>query len=106
MDLLTQGVSILVFIAARVAPIVLVILIFIFLLQKANKRRIEFIKERFYEPTKIPVDSEWGIRILYPIPTMKEELNQIVAGLCGFRKRFKRMAQKLDLKTVRRPIWR
>jgi hypothetical protein len=72
MDLLIEGTSILVFIAARVAPIVLVIVIFIFLLQKANKRRIEFIKERFYEPTKKPVDSEWGIRILYPNRPIKK----------------------------------
>ncbi len=72
MDLLTQGASILVFIAARVAPIVLVILIFVFLLRRANKRRIEFIKERFYEPTEKPVDSEWGIRILYPNRPIKK----------------------------------
>ena len=66
MDLLTQGVSILAVIAARVAPIVLIMVTFIFLLHRANKRRIVFIKEKFYEPTKKPVDSEWGIRILYP----------------------------------------
>ncbi|VVB52158.1 Uncharacterised protein [uncultured archaeon] len=66
MDLLTQGFSILMVIAARIAPIVLIILVFTFLLQRASKRRIEFIKERFYEPTKKPVDSDWGIRILYP----------------------------------------
>jgi len=28
--------------------------------------RIEFIVERFYEPTKKPVDSDWGIKILHP----------------------------------------
>jgi hypothetical protein len=66
MDILTQGISILIFIVVRAVPIVLIILIFIFLLQRVNKRRIEFIKEKFYEPTKKPVDSEWGIRILYP----------------------------------------
>jgi hypothetical protein len=66
MDLLAQGVSILVVIAARLVPIVFIIVIFIFLFQRATKRRIEFIKEKFYEPTKKPVDSEWGIRILYP----------------------------------------
>ncbi len=66
MDLLTQGISILLVIGVRAALIVLSIVIFIFLLQRANKRRIEFIKEKFYEPTKKPVDSEWGIRILYP----------------------------------------
>lgn len=31
-----------------------------------KERRIEFIVERFYEPTKKPVDSDWGIRILHP----------------------------------------
>jgi hypothetical protein len=66
MDLLTQGISILLVIAARAAPIILIIVIFGFLLQRANKRRIEFIKEKFYEPNKKPAESEWGIRILYP----------------------------------------
>ena len=31
-----------------------------------KERKIEFIVERFYEPTKKPVDSDWGIRILHP----------------------------------------
>jgi hypothetical protein len=66
MDILTQGISILVVIATRIVPIVLIIVTFRFLLQRANKHRIEFIKDKFYEPTKKPVDSEWGIRILYP----------------------------------------
>jgi hypothetical protein len=65
-DLLTRGVLILVVIAARAAPILVVIVAFIALLQRANKRKIEFIKEKFYEPTKEPVDSDWGIRILKP----------------------------------------
>ncbi len=65
-DLLAQGVTLLEVIAARIAPILVVIVAFIFILQRASKRRIEFIKEKFYEPTSKPVDSDWGIRILYP----------------------------------------
>lgn len=65
-DLLTQGVSILVVIAARVAPILVAVVFFIALLQRFNKQKIEFIKDKFYEPTKKPVESDWGIRILYP----------------------------------------
>ncbi|MCZ7357967.1 MAG: hypothetical protein O8C66_05150 [Candidatus Methanoperedens sp.] len=65
-DLLTRGISILVVIATRIAPILVVIVAFIALLQRANKHKIEFIKEKFYEPTKKPVDSDWGIRIFYP----------------------------------------
>lgn len=65
-DILTQGISILVVIASRIAPILVVIVVFIAIFQRANKRKIEFIKEKFYEPTKKPVDSDWGIRILYP----------------------------------------
>ena len=36
------------------------------ILRLLKERRIEFIVERFYEPTKKPVDSDWGIRILHP----------------------------------------
>ena len=36
------------------------------ILRHRKERKIEFIVERFYEPTKKPVDSEWGIRILHP----------------------------------------
>jgi hypothetical protein len=65
-DLLTTGLSVLAVIAARIAPIIVVIVAFIALFQRAKKRKIEFIKEKFYEPTKNPVDSDWGIRILKP----------------------------------------
>ncbi|VVB87331.1 Uncharacterised protein [uncultured archaeon] len=65
-DLLTQGVSLLEVIGIRIVPILVVIVAFRFILQRAGRRRIEFIKEKFYEPTKKPVDSDWGIRILYP----------------------------------------
>ncbi len=65
-DLLTQGLSLLEVIAARLAPLLVVIIAFIFLLRKAGKRRIDFIKEKFYEPAGKPVESDWGIRILYP----------------------------------------
>ncbi len=65
-DLLTRGLSILAVLAARIAPILVIIVAFIALFQRANKRKIEFIKEKFYEPTKKPVDSDWGIRILKP----------------------------------------
>jgi hypothetical protein len=65
-DILTRGLSVLLVIAARLALILVIIAAFIFLLKRADRRRIEFIKEKFYEPTKKPVDSDWGIRILYP----------------------------------------
>ena len=72
MDLLTQGILIMGFLAARAAIIVVVISALIFLLSRASKRRIDFIKERFYEPSRKPVDSEWGIRILYPNRTIEK----------------------------------
>ena len=72
MDILTQGISILEIIAAYAAPVVLIITAFIFLFRRANKRKVEFIKEKFYEPTKNPVESEWGIRILYPNRTIEK----------------------------------
>jgi hypothetical protein len=63
LDLLIRGLSILAVIAARIIPILVVIAAFIAIIKRANKRKIEFIKEKFYEPT---VDSDWGIRILKP----------------------------------------
>lgn len=36
------------------------------ILRLRKERKIEFIVERFFEPTKKPVDSDWGIRILHP----------------------------------------
>ncbi len=65
-DILTRGLSVLLVIVLRLALILVVILFFMFILRRVSRRRIEFIKERFYEPTKKPVDSDWGIRILYP----------------------------------------
>ncbi len=65
-DVLTRGLSVLLVIALRLALILVIILFFIFILRRVSRRRIEFIKERFYEPTKKTVDSDWGIRILYP----------------------------------------
>ena len=49
-----------------VVSILAVIAAYITILQRAHERKIEFISERFYEPTKKPVDSDWGIRILHP----------------------------------------
>jgi hypothetical protein len=65
-DILTRGLSILVVIAVRLAPILVAVVFFIALLQRFNRHKVEFIKEKFYEPTKKPVESDWGIRILYP----------------------------------------
>jgi hypothetical protein len=65
-NLLIRGLSILAVIAVLTTPILVVIVVFIALFQRANKRKIEFIKEKFYEPTKKPVYSDWGIRILKP----------------------------------------
>ncbi len=65
-DLLTRGLSILARIAALIVPIIVVIVVFKALFERANKRKIEFIKERFYEPTDKPIESDWGIRILKP----------------------------------------
>ena len=36
------------------------------ILRYHKERKIDFIIERFYEPTRKPVDSDWGIRILHP----------------------------------------
>ena len=44
----------------------LIIAIFVLILRYLaffKERKIEFMVERYYEPTKKPVDSEWGIRI-------------------------------------------
>jgi hypothetical protein len=71
-DVLARGVSILVVIAVRLAPILVTVVFFIALLQRFNKYKIEFIKEKFYEPTKKPVESDWGIRILYPNRPIKK----------------------------------
>ncbi|CAD6492682.1 MAG: hypothetical protein LAKADJCE_00344 [Candidatus Argoarchaeum ethanivorans] len=55
-DVLTIVVSIIGFI-----PLYIVLI-----LRLLKERKIEFIVERFCEPTKKPVDSDWGIRILHP----------------------------------------
>ncbi len=36
------------------------------ILRLLKEGKIDFISERFYEPTNKPVDSDWGIRILHP----------------------------------------
>ncbi len=124
-DILARGLSVLLVIALRLALILVIILLFMFILRRVSRRRIEFIKERFYEPTKKPVDSDWGIRILYPsrpiekcivlynntmLPweikmslTMKSESKRTAADLFVFRKQSKRTAQRFDLKMVEKP---
>ncbi len=65
-DVLIRGLSVLLVIVARLTIVLVIIFIFMLILRRIGRRRIEFIKEKFYEPTKKPVESDWGIRILYP----------------------------------------
>lgn len=36
------------------------------ILRHIERNKIDFIIEKYYEPTNKPVESEWGIRILHP----------------------------------------
>jgi len=44
----------------------LIPLYIVLILRLKDRNKIEFIIERFKEPTQKPVDSDWGIRILHP----------------------------------------